>query len=53
MNKIKNEVESAYSEGKLSELHYNLINKKILNLEGKDNKIEPGELDHGKNKIQR
>jgi hypothetical protein len=26
---IENDVEKAYSEGKLSELHYNLLNKTI------------------------
>ena len=32
LDKIKNDVETAYSEGKISELHYNLLHQKISNL---------------------
>jgi YVTN family beta-propeller protein len=34
---IRNEVEYAYSKGKINEKHYDLLNKNISNLDGKDN----------------
>ncbi|HKG86890.1 MAG TPA: hypothetical protein VKA95_01085 [Nitrososphaeraceae archaeon] len=35
LNKIRNDLEYAYSEGKISEKHYDLLNKAISNLDGK------------------
>jgi YVTN family beta-propeller protein len=36
LTQIRNEVEYAYSEGKISEKHYDLLNKAISNLESKE-----------------
>lgn len=36
LDQIRNEVEAAYSEGKIIEKHYNLLNKAISNRDGKE-----------------
>jgi YVTN family beta-propeller protein len=36
LSQIRNEVENAYSKGKISEKHYDLLNKAISNLESKE-----------------
>jgi YVTN family beta-propeller protein len=36
LSEIRNEVENAYSKGKISETHYDLLNKAISNLESKE-----------------
>jgi YVTN family beta-propeller protein len=36
LTQIRNEVENAYSEGKINEKHYDLLNKAISNLESKE-----------------
>jgi hypothetical protein len=33
---MKNEIEYAYSEGKINEKHYDLLNKAISKLDGKE-----------------
>ena len=35
LDEIKNDIEDAYSKGKICELHYGLLNKKILVLDQK------------------
>jgi hypothetical protein len=32
ISKIRNEISAAYSDGKIIELHYNLLNEKISNM---------------------
>ncbi len=36
LNKLKNDIEIAYSSEKITEIHYNLLNKKVSNLDYKE-----------------
>jgi len=37
LNKIKTDLEYAYSEGKINDKHYDLLNRAISNLDSKEN----------------
>jgi hypothetical protein len=46
-SRIKNEIEQAYSEGRISELHYNLLNKRIESfMNSNNNKTSNDKLEH-------